>query len=673
MFPGRKPLAVRLTMAALLAMVLTGCSPFDSDAGAARREKEKYEQGLRESVEEERSERPSDVVPSPVLGRPAAAPLRVDPVPGVNLTLSQCVEYMLPNWETRVVLAHRQDPDLLLDRPMQVKFRGGSLEQFLEALSETWDVDVSSPHVGLVQIASRRLEPWLVTHWMQPPTASGESAAIQRGPAQGGSSQDGTSGNQQSRQQQRGSAGGGLASTGSVTANLAAQPGEGLSILIRRLRELAGENDGDGESSVWLNAESGLLYIWARPSMRRAMRPLLIQYGARPLASDPELLTMMTRGQFRLRLVLVRIASSNNRNVGLQWEEGLHTIFPTGRSVMGVPEVGYGGPAREDRLVGTGNVLLGANGLQIGGTAAYDRDAVTFPFGSRWELATEQSRQASLQRVIELERQRTQADLSRVERRITELEADRAASRADNSSVSFGATQESELSALRLERGKIVDAIADLAREIGLAALRSTQAQEWLDRVNEGAERDLTRSLSLLASLGSAHGQTQVAQTISIDARHGRPLPLRIGSERTYLASISETVSESFSTTAANPETRLEGLDLVMRPWLEGRQCVRVGLALTNSGITSVASFSVSGTELSIPQMAVQTWVSERRLCDTRPALLGRFKLESSIRTRSGLPLFGARQVPLSSDQQGASEEYLLLLQVLLPPEWGWR
>ena len=654
---------------ALPALALSGCVQFgggDPDA-AASRVQEQVEDGLQDSIEEERPENPSDFFPVPQVGRPSALPLRVDPVPGVELTLRQCVEYMLPNWEARIVLEHPHDPDLTIDERRQVRFQGGTLEQFLQALSDSWDVDVSSPHVGVIDIASRKLEPWLVTHWMKPPVSPASGGGTQRGSEQR-NDQDG-------RRQQSGNQGRGGA-TGSVTAELVATPGEGLDMLLSRLRELTNESGSESEdedSSAWLNAETGLLYVWARPSVRRIMRPLLLQYGARPVSSDPELLNMMTRGQFRLRLVLVRIASSADRNVGLQWEEGLNAVFPLGRSVMGVPQVGYGGPAREERLFGAGSVALGGDGFRVGGVANYDRDAVTFPFGSRWDLASERDRQSAMQRVVELERQRTQADLARVQRRITELQSERDRALGDGDGATFSQEQANELSALTMERERIESVLADLAQEMGLAALRSTQAQEWLDRVAEGAERDLSRSLSILASLASAHGQTQIAQTISIDARHGRPLPLRIGSERTYLASISETVSETFSTSSANPETRLEGLDLVMRPWLEGRQCVRVGVALTNSGITSVATFAVSGTELSIPQMAVQTWVSERRLCDSRPALLGRFKLESTIRSRSGVPVFGGRQIPLSSDKQGSAEEYLLLLQVLLPAEWGWR
>lgn len=659
---------------ALLALALAGCSPLGGDADHAGREvRQQFEKSLNDSISEERPERPSDFVPAPIVGRPEARPLRVDAIPGLDLTLTQCIEYMLPDWETKVLPAHPNDAVPPVGETRTVRFRGGSLEEFLQVLSDGWDVDVSSPHVGLVHVESRRLEPWLVTHWMQPPLAPGGGGSTQAGSAQRGGQQQGGGNNQWQQGNSSGGGGSAMGQGGSATSELVAAPGEGLEMLMGRLVELAGGREGGSERSVWLNAEAGLLYVWAPPSVRRAMRPLLLNYGARPVATDPELLTMMTRGHFRLRLVLVRIATNDDRNIGLQWEEGLQAVFPSGRSVLGVPDVGYGGPAREDRLRGDGDFRLGQSGLRIGASAAYDRDAVTFPFGSRWDLASERARQDAMQQVIELERQRTETDLSRVQSRIGELEQLRGESLSDGATGEFTAAQAEELSALGIESEKISVAISDLAREMGLAAVRSTQAQEWLDRVTEGAERDMQRSLSLLASLGSAHGQTQIAHTISIDARHGRPLPLRVGSERTFVGSISETVSETFSTTSATPETRLEGLDLVMRPWLEGRQCVRVGLALTSSGITSIASYTVGDTTLSIPQMAIQTWVSERRLCDSRPAMLGRFKLESTVRSRSGVPVPGGRQIPLSSDKQGNAEEYLLLLQVLLPPEWGLR
>ena len=394
----------------LAAVTLCGCSLLGGDAEhAGRRVQQQYEADLEESAGEERSERPADFVPRPVIGRPEARPLTVAPVLGVELTLSQSVEYMLPGWQTKVVFAHREDPSPPVDEPRRIRFPGGSLAQFLQALSDRWDVDVSSPHVGMVHIASRRLEPWLVTHLMQPPAAPGGGSAY-GGPDQAG--------NRRQTQQQQNSIGGGGVAVGSVAADLVAQAGDGLEMLMRRLRDLSGGGDEDNERSVWLNAEAGLLYIWAPPSARRAMRPLLLQYGARPLAADPELLTMMTRGQFRLRLVLVRLASTNNRNVGLQWEESLEAIFPAGRSVVGVPDVGYGGYTSEDRLFGTGDFMLGTNGLRVGGEITHDRDAVTFPFGTRWELASERARQDAMRQVIELEKERTETDFFRVTSRI---------------------------------------------------------------------------------------------------------------------------------------------------------------------------------------------------------------------------------------------------------------
>ena len=327
-------------LVAVLALALAGCSPMGGGAdNAAREVRQQFERSLNDSVSEERPERPSDLVPAPVVGRPDPRPLRVDPVPDLELTLTQCVEYMLPDWETKVFTAHPEDPFPPIGESRRVRFRGGSLAQFLETLSEIWDVDVSSPHVGLVHVESRRLEPWLVTHWMQPPLAPGGGGGTQGMTGQTGSRQQNRGGNQW----QQGSSGAGGAATGSggsVSTELVAAPGEGLEMLMRRLVELAGGQDGTSERSVWLNAEAGLLYIWAPRSVRRAMRPLLLNYGARPLAADPELLTMMTRGHFRLRLVLVRIASNDDRNIGLQWEESLQAIFPSGRSVLGVPDVG---------------------------------------------------------------------------------------------------------------------------------------------------------------------------------------------------------------------------------------------------------------------------------------------------------------------------------------------
>ena len=84
-------------LAGLAAVVLCGCSLHGGDADdAGRKVQEDYEAGLNESAAEERPARPADFVPRPVIGRPEARPLRVEPVSGVELTLKQCVEYLLP-------------------------------------------------------------------------------------------------------------------------------------------------------------------------------------------------------------------------------------------------------------------------------------------------------------------------------------------------------------------------------------------------------------------------------------------------------------------------------------------------------------------------------------------------------------------------------------------------
>ena len=615
---------------------------------------------------------PDDWVPAPVVGRPDPLPIEVDPIPQADLTLEQCIRFMLPEWDLEVVLAHPSDPELPLDEVRSVRFRGGSLVEFMRYLALRWDVDVSSPYVGQIQVSSRSLEAWLVTHWMEPPMGSG-GGGISGGV--GARQSGGQSGGEQGGEQSQGGGGGGGISGGGGGSggDLVATVGESLGVLLRRLRELAGDPDEQSEQSVWVNAEAGLLYIWAAPNARRAMRPLLANYGARPIGTDPELIAMMTRGQFRMRLVLVRLATTRDRTVGIQWEESLRTVFPAGRSLLGVPEVGLGGVAREGRVSATGEWIVGEGGVSFGLSGGRSRNTPTFASGSSWELANERGRQDAMQSVIALERSRTQVDLDRVGTRINELETLRETAATDGAQVVFGASHVAELNILLDKSSTLQNSIADLTREFGLAAVRTARLDDWLARITKSDERDWMRSLSLLASLGSAHGDTEVKHEISIDVRHGRPVVLRMGSERTYLAQVTSTISQTFSQQAATPETRLEGLDLTMRPWLEGRRCIRVGLQLNNSGITSVASFVVAGTELVIPQMAVQEWASERRLCDSRPALLARFKLKTSVTSESGLPFFGDRQVPLSTGRQGSSEEYLLLLQALLPAEWGLR
>ena len=641
----------------------------------------------------------ADRVPSPVLGVPSSLPIEVPPVPMGDWTLEQCIVFFLPEWDFEVILAHPIDRSVPLDFSRRVSFSGGSLSEFLAFLSLEWNVDVVSPYVGMIHISSRSLEAWLVTHWMNPPSASGGggSSGSGLGGVQGGVGGGGTGGASgvggAQGQVSGGVSGGGLGGGGGASAELAASFGEGLSFLLERLREVAfstidpvSEDSEDGlfpagsfggESggfdSVWVNAELGLLYIWAPPKSRRSMRSLLVNYGAVPIGGDYELLSMMTRGQFRLRMMLIRLAKNNNRSVGVQWEESLNAVFPAGRDLLGVPrDLGISG--REGRITAQGDFSLGEGGLTFDMGGAFDPNRPTFDAGSRWRLSNEAQRRQALQDVIEAEREEVEDKVERIEDRISVLEEDLEDSLDDDSTAVFTESERAELRRLRSQRERFLDDLAGLASELTRAALSTARVEDWLARVSEGDERNWMRSLGLLINLGSAHGDTEVRNELSIDARHGRPVSLSVGTERTYIAQISGTVSQSFSQQSATPETRLEGLNLTMRPWIESRRCIRVGLQLSNTGVASIASFAVGGSEFSIPQMAVQEWSSERRLCDSEPALLARFKLETLVENRSGVPVPGTdKRVPLSRGRQGSTDEYLLVVQALLPPVWGVR
>ena len=624
---------------------------------------------------------PSDWIPEPVIGRMSSHPLvEVGELRSNGLSLAESIEFLLPDWELDIVLEHPNDDPIDLGQRRDVRFRGGSLNQFLVYLSRAWNLDITSPNTGTIAVSSRRLEAWLVTHWMRPP--QGVESAGSSGGGLGGQSNNTTNQTDDRGDQNDQNVSGGRGGS-AATANAFA----GLNKLVSRLAQLAarraeagaidlgsdaGADSGSSFSlsetdAVWVSEESGVLFIWAKPNALRSMRPLLEQYGAVAVATDPELLRMMARGNFRLRLSLIRISVNNDRNASLRWEESLQAVIPSGSATSGLPGYGYGtgGTSRVDGQVTIG---LGGEGLagQIG--TGLTRDRPVYPFGTRADLQTEQQRQMAYQQAVALDRDRTESDLGVIEGRIEEVEGQLGGQTLNAAQRKIA---DAEVETLRNSAATLAAQVATLGREVAVAGIRAATAGTWLDRITEADQRSWQRTEQLLVNLGSAHGETQIVQTASINARHGRLHPLQVGSERTYLSHVSQTVSQSFSQTAAEPETRLEGLALSMLPWLESRRCVRVGLALENSGVTSIASFAVAGTQLAIPQMAVQSWRAELRLCDAEPAVVARFKLESRTSTGGGLPVFGGRELPLSRSKTSSSEEYLLLVQAVLPAEWG--
>lgn len=672
----------RIAALAGWAWVLAGCSLPAPDTGESARL-------ARESLLEESEggigapELPPDWVPDPVMGPPQAHPaIEVAAMRPASLSFRECVDYALPGWDVEVVFAHQLDKPVDLDERRRFRFTGGALAAFLGALEKTWDLAVTAPSAGQLEVSSRRVETWLITHWMRPPELAGGSGT-------GGSGQGGFGGNQQQQQQEfdnnrRRDDTGGIGSS-----QLTAEAFEGLAKLVTRLARIAeqsqirsegaqrtqvtGRNDGetritDSEAeSVWVNEEAGLLYAWASPNALRAMRPLLRRYGARRVAADPEVLAMMTHGYLRFRLSLVRVSISNDRNMSLRWEEGLQAVLPGGTTTTGLSGYGYGAGGTS-RIDATGSAVVGGEGLTASLGLDEERDRAVYPFGTRNDLSGEQQRILAYQQAVTIDRERTEADLAVLEGRIGDLET---ALNGDRLSGGERALAERELANLRGKAGDLAVDVVELGEEISRAAARAANVGAWLERITEADERSWQRSLRTLLSLGSAHGETETMQTVSIYVRHGQLHPVQVGSELTYLGRVQQSISQSFSQQSAEPETRLEGLALSMLPWLESRRCVRVGLALQNSGVTSVATFPVGDTQLVIPQMAVQTWRAEQRLCDAKPMVVARFKLTSQTRTRGGIPLFGDREIPTSRSLDVESSEYLLLAQAVLPAEWG--
>lgn len=672
--------AAVLALACGAALVAAGCSVnrAGSDAGAALERVRQDMAGEGEAGESAAAPSlPADWVPDPVVGRPEATPaIRIGPMRPAELSFRECVAYALPNWDIEVVLAHRSDKPVRLDERRAFRFNGGGLAAFLARLEQTWDLAVTAPSTGQLEVSTRRVEVWLVTHWMRPPEAVG-------GPGIGADSGfEGQNGDEAA--QNRRSSDGRAASGGSGSTQLTAEAFDGLGKLVSRLARIAGHsqlegvqpadggNEGGsvaGESeSVWINEEAGLLYAWASPNALRAMRPLLTRYGARPVAADPEVLAMMTWGHFRLRLSLIRVSVTNDRNASLRWSENLQAVLPAGAATTGLSGYGYG-DGGTGRLNVAGSAALGAEGVSASLGMGEIRNRAVYPYGTRSDLTSEQQRQLAYQEAINIDRSRTQADLDALQSRISDLETDL------DSGLNGGDSAQArrELTALKNQAAGLRSRLVDLGEEAARAAARAARAGAWLARITEADERAWARSLETLVSLGSAHGHTETVQTVSINARHGQLHPLQVGSERTYIGRIQQNISQSFSQQSAEPETRLEGLALSMLPWLESRRCVRVGLALQNSGVTSIATFAVGGTQLAIPQMAVQTWRAEYRLCDAEPAVVARFKLASRTRSGGGIPVWGDREVPLGRQAMEGSEEYLLLVQAVLPPEWGLR
>ena len=607
-------------------------------------------------------------LPAPLVTPPVAPGVEAPPLGPAPLSIAEAVALALPGWDIEFALSHPDDPPARADRRLQTHFRGGTLEQFLNWIERTWNLAAEAPAPGLIELSTRRLEAWGVSHWMPPPAGQGVGS-LGGGGGLGGSTnaqglqgglggpQGGQSVGQGQTAQSSGFAGGGGADQSRT---------EALDALVVRLAQIAGDSaentsgaapDGgtreDSGGRVWVNQAAGLLHLWAAPRQLAAMRPLLRQYGARPVPRELE--AMMTRGHFRLRMSLVRIAVNNSRNASLRLEESLQAVMPA------------------ESLVGSNGLLdfesestLSGGSIDFGAEAEFKRGEEVFAEGSSQALARREQAIEAQERAIEAEQAAVERMAERVNARLDRLRGDQ----SDGEDAAISAEVAREISELEKQSDRLNNESDELAWQAARLGVSAANAAALASRIADTNEARWTRALSLTLALGSAYGEAETTQSVVIDAQHGQSHPVQVGNERVFIGSITQTANLNFSQTSAAPETKHEGLSMVLLPWLEDRRCVRVALVLNNTGVASIERFNVGENELRIPQMSVQSWSAERQLCDGAPAIIARFKLTTRDRDSGGAPVPGGRQIPLSRTSASRSVEYLLMLQAVLPPAW---
>jgi type II secretory pathway component GspD/PulD (secretin) len=142
----------------------------------------------------------------------------------------------------------------------------------------------------------------------------------------------------------------------------------------------------------------------------------------------------------------------------------------------------------------------------------------------------------------------------------------------------------------------------------------------------------------LFSALSSISDTTRVAQ-FPMTTLNNRPVSRRIGRDRTYVASITNSTTTNYSNTSITPGTIREGFSLQVTPRLlnDGRIMLQYSLSLID--ILSITTFSTgtSGQSIQLPETSSRVFVQQAMLKSGSTLLIGGYGDEQASQGSQGV------------------------------------
>lgn len=140
----------------------------------------------------------------------------------------------------------------------------------------------------------------------------------------------------------------------------------------------------------------------------------------------------------------------------------------------------------------------------------------------------------------------------------------------------------------------------------------------------------------LFSALSTIGDTTRVAQ-FPMTTLNNRPVSRRIGRDRTYVASVSNSTSTSFSTSSITPGTIREGFSLQLTPRLleDGRIMLQYSLSLID--IVSLVPFDTGAGSIQLPETASRVFVQQTMLKSGSTLVIGGYDDEQTSQTSQGV------------------------------------
>jgi type II secretory pathway component GspD/PulD (secretin) len=141
----------------------------------------------------------------------------------------------------------------------------------------------------------------------------------------------------------------------------------------------------------------------------------------------------------------------------------------------------------------------------------------------------------------------------------------------------------------------------------------------------------------LFSALSSIADTTRVAQ-FPMTTLNNRPVSRRIGTDQTYVASISNSTSTNFSNNSVTPGTIREGFSIQLTPRVldDGRIMMQYSLSLID--IINLTNFSVgTGQSIQLPETSSRVFVQQAMLKSGSTLILGGYGDEQATQGSQGV------------------------------------